>query len=108
LKRIANEKKENRLSVFQGSNNKKEKKKKNSGEDDFTARGIATLVINIRLSNFIFYFCVKTQPTAVVDRIKAGTLDMDYFCLGCHTEIMGPCMKHPLFSGSLLQSRMRR
>jgi hypothetical protein len=26
LKRIANEKKENRLSVFQGSNNKKEKK----------------------------------------------------------------------------------
>jgi hypothetical protein len=36
LKRIANEKKENRLSVFQGSNNKKEKKKNNSGEGDFT------------------------------------------------------------------------
>ncbi len=36
LKRIANEKKENRLSVFQGSNNKKEKKKNNSGEDDLT------------------------------------------------------------------------
>jgi hypothetical protein len=34
LKRIANEKKENRLSVFQGSNNKKEKKKNNSEEDD--------------------------------------------------------------------------
>jgi hypothetical protein len=36
LKRIANEKKENRLSVFQGNNNKKEKKKNNSEEDDLT------------------------------------------------------------------------
>jgi hypothetical protein len=54
-----------------------------------TARGIVTLV-NLRLSNCIFYFCVKTQPTVVVDRIKAETLDMDYFCLGCHLEIMGP------------------
>jgi hypothetical protein len=36
LKRIANEKKEYRLSLFQGSNNMKLKKKKNSGADDFT------------------------------------------------------------------------
>jgi hypothetical protein len=35
---------------------------------------------------------VKTQPTVVVDRIKAETLDMDNFCLGCHVEIMGPYM----------------
>jgi hypothetical protein len=34
LKRIANQKKENRLLVFQG--NQKEKKKNNSGEDDLT------------------------------------------------------------------------
>jgi hypothetical protein len=54
-----------------------------------TVRGIMSLV-NLRLTNCIFYFCVKTQPTVVVDRIKAGTLDMDYFCLGCHLEIMGP------------------
>ncbi|EFX66522.1 hypothetical protein DAPPUDRAFT_116312 [Daphnia pulex] len=82
LKRIANEKKENRLSLFQGSNNKKEKKKNNSGEDDFT-------------------YGPRDCDIAVVDRIKAGTLDMDYFCLGCHVEIMGPCMEHPLFFGSL-------
>jgi hypothetical protein len=34
LKRIANQKKEKRLSVFQG--NQTEKKKNNSGEDDLT------------------------------------------------------------------------
>ncbi len=39
--------------------------------------------------------------TAVVDRIKAGTLDMDYFCLGCPVGIMDPRMEHPLFFGSL-------
>ncbi|EFX64662.1 hypothetical protein DAPPUDRAFT_117982 [Daphnia pulex] len=39
--------------------------------------------------------------TSVVDRIKAGTLDMDYFCLGCHVGIMAPCKEHPLFFGSL-------
>jgi hypothetical protein len=72
-----------------------------------TARGIATLV-NFRLSNcIIFYCCVKTQhPTSCYNSrggqdIKAGTLDMDYFCLGCHVEIMGSCMEHPLFFGSL-------
>ncbi|XP_046632733.1 DNA (cytosine-5)-methyltransferase 3A-like isoform X2 [Daphnia pulicaria] len=82
LKRIANEKKEYRLSLFQGSNNMKLKKKKNSGADDFT-------------------YGPRDCDIAVVDRIKAGTLDMDYFCLGCHVEIMGPCMEHPLFFGSL-------
>ncbi|EFX78805.1 hypothetical protein DAPPUDRAFT_245637 [Daphnia pulex] len=71
LKRIANEKKDNRLSVFQGSNNKKEKKKNNSGEDDLT-------------------YGPRDYVIVVVDRIKTETLDMDYFCLGCHVEIMGP------------------
>ena len=110
LKRIANEKKENRLSVFQGSNNKKEKNKKNnSDEDDFTYGprdcDIGDIVASDKLCLLLLCEKINTPTscyaTAMVDRIKAGTLDMDYFCLGCHVEIMGPCMEHPLFFGSL-------
>ena len=36
-----------------------------------------------------------------MDRIKAGSLDIEYFCLACHMEIMGPCLEHPLFVGSV-------
>ncbi|XP_045029296.1 uncharacterized protein LOC116923817 isoform X2 [Daphnia magna] len=82
LKRISNEKKESRLSTFQGGQKKKEKKKNNAEDDDVT-------------------YGPRDCDIAVVDRIKAGTLDMDYFCLGCHVEIMGPCTEHPLFLGSL-------
>lgn len=82
LKRISNEKKESRLSAFQGGQKKKEKKKNNAEDDDVT-------------------YGPRDCDIAVVDRIKAGTLDMDYFCLGCHVEIMGPCTEHPLFLGSL-------
>ena len=36
-----------------------------------------------------------------MDRIKAGSLDIEYFCLACHMEIMGPCLEHPFFVGSV-------
>jgi hypothetical protein len=105
LKRIANEKKENHLSVFQG--NKKEKKKNNSGEDDLTY-GPRDCDIS-KFSSFKLHFLLlcENSPTSCYNSrggqdIKAGTLlDMDYFCLGCHVAIMGPCMEHPLFFGSL-------
>jgi hypothetical protein len=99
LKRIANEKKENRLSVCQQrSNNKKEKKKNNSEEDDLT---YGTRDCDIGKSSsmklYLLLLCENSTrqhlvTTAMVDRIKAGTLDMDYLCLGCHVEAMGPCI----------------
>jgi hypothetical protein len=79
-----------------------------------SALEIATLVlqlysyvfIHVEIVNILFLkLCISPfvhhTTTAVVDRIKAGTLDVDYFCLGCHVEIMGPCTEHPLFCGSL-------
>jgi hypothetical protein len=54
LKRIANEKKESRLSVFQGGNNiKKGKKKNNSDEDDVTF-GPRDCDIGIQLNSYVF------------------------------------------------------
>ena len=96
LKRIANEKKENRLSVFQG--NQKEKKKNNSGEDDLTC-GPRDCDIgkSSSMKLYLLLLCENSTrqhlvTTAMVDRIKAGTLDMDYFCLGCNVEPMGTCI----------------
>jgi hypothetical protein len=91
--------KENRLSVFQGSNNKKEKKKNNSEEDDLIY-GPRNCDIgkspSIKLHHLLLCENSADQhlvTTAMVDRdIKAGTLDMDYFCLGCHVEIMSSCV----------------
>jgi hypothetical protein len=82
----------------QRSNNKKEKKKNNSEEDDLT---YGTRDCNIGKSSsmklYLLLLCENSTrqhlvTTAMVDRIKAGTLDMDYFCLGCHVEAMGPCI----------------
>ncbi|EFX74962.1 hypothetical protein DAPPUDRAFT_108389 [Daphnia pulex] len=77
----------------QRSNNKKEKKKNNSEEDDLT---YGTRDCDIGKSSsmklYLLLLCENSTrqhlvTTAMVDRIKAGILDMDYFCLGCHVEV---------------------
>ncbi len=106
LKRITNEKKEIRRVVCQCSrvattcnNSKKGKKKSNSDEDDVTfgprdcdiGMHVYSYIFTCRIGVFCFFkFCIfKISPhftvwyittTAVVDRIKAGKLDVDYFC----------------------------
>jgi hypothetical protein len=79
LKRIANQKKENRLSVFQG--NKKEKKKNNSGEDDLTygpRNCDISKFSSIKLHHLLLLCENSTRQhlvtTAVVDRISRPEL----------------------------------
>jgi hypothetical protein len=61
LKRIANEKKENRLSVFQGSNNKKEKSKKNNSEEDGLTYGTQDCDIGNKSSSMKLYLLLMCE-----------------------------------------------
>jgi hypothetical protein len=61
LKRIANEKKENRLSVFQGSKNKKEKSKKNNSEEDGFTYGPQDCDIGNKSSSMKLYLLLMCE-----------------------------------------------
>jgi hypothetical protein len=79
-----------------------------------TARRIATLVINLRLWNCIFYWCVKTKHAHILLLQQpwwtAGTrpeLWTRITSVSVVMEIIGPCMEHPLFFGSLCNRECR-
>ena len=44
--------------------------------------------------------------TAMVERIREGTLDIENFCLICFTEISsGKALEHPLFDGGICKGK---
>lgn len=98
LKKIAHEEKETRLAAL-GDGRRKEE-----SDDDDLEIGPRDCDIDkkiVFLKCGISFICLM-NPSAVVQRIKAGSLDIENFCLGCHVEIHGSCLEHPIFIGGRL------
>lgn len=95
LKKISKEKKESRLSSFL------ESKAESKPSEEDVSYGAHDCDIGKCNHHQLSFKSLNSLSAAVVDRIKAGTLDIENFCLGCHIEIMGSCLEHPLFMGGL-------